>query len=178
MGDEEAQKVENGSPPGSERGAALVEFALVVPLLMMLLVGLVSAGTAYDQKLQITHATREGARFASTVSPTQLFANGDTWANNVRDLVVERSGGALVGAQVCVSLVEGSPGVVHTGSPAYSTNGTAPCVANQSYPLSGTDVGLRVQVTASRPGQIKLAMFPDVTFTMSTRATAKSESGA
>lgn len=164
---------------GAERGATLVEFALVFPLLVMLIVGMVTAGTAYDRKLQITHATREGARFAATVAPSQVFANGDTWANNVRDLVLERAAGDLVSSQVCVSLVEGNPGTVYAGSASYSTAGAGtPCIAGQPYPeFGGTDTGLRVQVTASRDGSIQLIMFPDVTFTMSARATAKSESG-
>lgn len=160
-----------------ERGAALIEFALVLPLLMVLIVGMITAGHAYDQKLQVTHAVREGARFAATVSPSQLFSNGDTWANNVRDLVVERSMGELDAAQVCVSLVEGSPGTVYAGSANYSTAGsTTPCIAAQGYPISGTDDGMRVQVTASRPGHIDLVVFGDVSFTMSSSATAKSES--
>lgn len=164
---------------GRERGAALVEFALVFPVVIMLIVGMVTAGHAYNQKLQVTHATREGARFAATVSPTQAFTNGDTWAHNVRDLVVERSAGVLAPGQVCVSLVEGSPGTVHAGSADYSTAGAGtPCIAGQPYPVAaGTDQGLRVQVTASRPGKIELVVFGDFNFTMSASATAKSESG-
>ncbi len=163
---------------GTDRGAALIEFALALPLLMVLIVGMVTAGHAYDQKLQVTHAAREGARFAATVAPSQVFSNGDTWANNVRDLVIERSAGQLDAAQVCVSLVEGSPGTVHDGSASYSTAGSAtPCIAGQAYPMSGADDGMRVQVTAARPGRIDLVMFGEVNFTISTSATAKSESG-
>lgn len=160
----------------ADRGAALVEFAILLPVLALLLTGMLTAGLAYNQKLQLTHATREGARFAATVSPTQAFTNGDTWANNVRDLVVERSAGDLVNSQVCVSLVEGSPAVVHQASATYSTAGaTIPCIPGQTYPLAGTDDGLRVQVTASRPGSIDLAVAPAITFTISTKATAKAE---
>jgi Flp pilus assembly protein TadG len=159
-----------------DRGAVLVEFAIVLPVLVLLITGMITAGMAYNQKLQLTHATREGARFAATVSPTQAFSNGDTWANNVRDLVVDRAAGDLVNSQVCVSLVEGSPAVVHQGSATYSTAGAGtPCIPGQGYPLAGTDEGLRVQVTATRPGSINLAVLPSVNFTISTKATAKSE---
>lgn len=162
---------------GNDRGAVLVEFALVLPLLMVLIMGMITAGRAYDQKLQITHAAREGARFAATVPPSQTFSNGGTWANNVRDLVVERSAGQLDAAQVCVALVEGSPGTVFAGSSSYSTAGsTTPCIAGQAYPISGTDDGMRVQVTASRPGHIDLVVFGRVSFMISSSATAKSES--
>lgn len=45
-----------------ERGAAAVEFALVLPLLMTLVFGIVSFGQAYNAKLGLTHAAREAAR--------------------------------------------------------------------------------------------------------------------
>jgi Flp pilus assembly protein TadG len=155
-----------------------------MPLLVVLLVGMVTGGIAYNQKLQITHAAREGARFAATVSPTQTFTNGGTWAENMRDLVVERSAGDLTASQVCVSLVKGSTGdalqplTVYNSSSNYSTSGVVPCISPQTYPLSGTDSGLRVQVTVQRPGSIETIFFPDVEFTMTSSATAKSESGA
>ena len=44
------------------RGASLVEFALIVPLLSMFLFGIVQFGLAYDKKQSINAAAREGAR--------------------------------------------------------------------------------------------------------------------
>ncbi|MDR9450988.1 MAG: TadE/TadG family type IV pilus assembly protein, partial [Acidimicrobiia bacterium] len=52
-----------------ERGASLVEFALVLPLIMMIVLGLVSAGVAYNLKITLTHAAREAARYAA-ILPT------------------------------------------------------------------------------------------------------------
>ena len=45
-----------------ERGAAVVEFALVVPILLMLLVGIIEFGRAYNIMISIQGASREGAR--------------------------------------------------------------------------------------------------------------------
>ena len=45
-----------------ERGAAAVEFALVLPLLLAILFGIVDFGRAYFADLTVTHAAREGAR--------------------------------------------------------------------------------------------------------------------
>lgn len=45
-----------------ERGASLVEFALIVPLLTLFLFGIVQFGIAYDMKQSINSAAREGAR--------------------------------------------------------------------------------------------------------------------
>lgn len=46
----------------SDRGAAAVEFALVVPLLLLLVLGIVEFGRAYNIQLQLTAAAREGVR--------------------------------------------------------------------------------------------------------------------
>jgi Flp pilus assembly protein TadG len=48
-----------------ERGAAAVEFALVVPLLITLVFGIVDFGYAINRYAMINNATREGARAAS-----------------------------------------------------------------------------------------------------------------
>ena len=49
----------------SERGANLVEFALVIPLLLLMLVGVADLGRAFQTYIAITNAAREGARYAS-----------------------------------------------------------------------------------------------------------------
>lgn len=49
-----------------ERGAAAVEFALVLPLLLALILGVVEVGRGWDAKLALTGAAREGARAAAT----------------------------------------------------------------------------------------------------------------
>lgn len=48
-----------------ERGASAVEFALVLLLLMLLLTGIIQFGYTFYQYLQVEHAAREGARWAS-----------------------------------------------------------------------------------------------------------------
>lgn len=46
-----------------EGGAAAVEFALVVPLLLLLVFGIVEFGRAYNAQVTLQHAVREGARY-------------------------------------------------------------------------------------------------------------------
>ncbi|MBG6189172.1 Flp pilus assembly protein TadG [Arthrobacter sp. CAN_A212] len=46
----------------SESGAAAVEFALVVPILLLVLVGIVEFGRVYSAQLQVTSAAREAVR--------------------------------------------------------------------------------------------------------------------
>jgi Flp pilus assembly protein TadG len=51
------------SPKG--RGQALVEMALITPLLVFILLGIVDIGRAYYQYTVMTDAVREGARFVA-----------------------------------------------------------------------------------------------------------------
>lgn len=46
----------------SERGAAAVEFAIVVPVLVMLLLGIVEFSRAYNAQASLSAAAREGVR--------------------------------------------------------------------------------------------------------------------
>ena len=48
--------------PAQQRGAAVIEFALILPILMGLLVGGIDASLALYDKAVITNASREGAR--------------------------------------------------------------------------------------------------------------------
>jgi len=47
-----------------ERGASLVEFAVVLPLLILLVFGIMEAGWLFAQQVEIRNAAREGARLA------------------------------------------------------------------------------------------------------------------
>lgn len=49
----------------NESGQALVEFALVLPLLILLFFGMLDFGKAYNYWNDATHLTAEGARFAA-----------------------------------------------------------------------------------------------------------------
>lgn len=52
------------SPQDRRRGQALVEFALVVPFFFLLLFGIIEAGRFIFYYESLSHATREGARYA------------------------------------------------------------------------------------------------------------------
>lgn len=51
------------------RGQALVEFALVVPILLLLVLGIIDFGRAWNLHQTITDAAREGARQAVVFDP-------------------------------------------------------------------------------------------------------------
>ena len=51
-------------PRSSERGAALLEMALTLPLLLFVCIGILEFGRAYQTWQVLTNAAREGARIA------------------------------------------------------------------------------------------------------------------
>jgi Flp pilus assembly protein TadG len=51
-----------------DRGAAAVEFALLLPVLIAILLGIIEFGLAFNSQLQVTNAAREGARAAAVWS--------------------------------------------------------------------------------------------------------------
>ena len=59
------QRSNAASSSADERGAAMVEFALVLPILLMLVFGLYNFGRGYHAKIELTGAVREGARAAA-----------------------------------------------------------------------------------------------------------------
>jgi Flp pilus assembly protein TadG len=64
-----------------ERGAAAVEFALLLPVLLLLVFGIVDFGRALNAQITLTQAAREGVRLAAlgqpnVVSSTQAAATG------------------------------------------------------------------------------------------------------
>jgi hypothetical protein len=48
-----------------ERGTALVELALVLPLLLIVLLGMLDFGKAFNEWISQTHLASEGARLAA-----------------------------------------------------------------------------------------------------------------
>ena len=69
-------KESSGSSTGrrvhvDEGGASLAEFALVLPILLVMLFGIVEFGIAFNRAQAIEAGAREGARLASLQSTTQ-----------------------------------------------------------------------------------------------------------
>ncbi|WP_297457138.1 TadE/TadG family type IV pilus assembly protein [Ferrovum sp.] len=52
----------------SERGVAAVEFAIIFPLMLLLMFGIIEFGTMMYDQIMVTNAAREGARWGSVQS--------------------------------------------------------------------------------------------------------------
>lgn len=64
---------ERGTQGLRDRGVAAVEFALVLPVLLVVLFGIVAAGLVYVDHLQLQSAARDGAR-AGALDPGSACA--------------------------------------------------------------------------------------------------------
>lgn len=97
----------------SERGAAAVEFALLAPILIMLLLGIMEFGRAYNAQISLTSSAREGVRVMAVSNDPALAR---TAAKNA-----------------AVSL---NPALVDSDIAFSASNGTSSCTA--SYQMTVT----------------------------------------
>ncbi len=81
-----------------DEGAAIVEFAMVLPLLVMLLLGMITGGLALNTSIAMADAVREGARFGATTASTAA------WGADVVTRTTVLSATELTDAQVCSRL--------------------------------------------------------------------------
>jgi hypothetical protein len=58
-----------------EGGQSLVEFSMIVPVFLLVLLGLLELGLAFDHLLSIQYATREGARTGAALANGSKLAN-------------------------------------------------------------------------------------------------------
>jgi Flp pilus assembly protein TadG len=165
-----AERVLTPSRPRSERGASLVEFAIILPVFMVLVLGMFSGGVAYNRQIALRNAAREGARYGSILPRTPEVVSGATWAERIRTNVVERSEGELVASQICVAMVDGSAGTVVLGTTpnAFSTTGA------RCFDDGGADGKKRVQIRVNASANIEALVF-SYGVTLTSEATARFE---
>ena|GEM_PF-1328534 len=101
-----------------ERGAAAVEMALVMPLLILMIMGIIDFGRIFNGEIQLSQAAREGARVAAlgfsepnVVARTRAALNNPAFQGGTAAIsvaVVDASGNAAtrsagVTVNVCVT---------------------------------------------------------------------------
>lgn len=94
----------------SQSGAALVEFVLVLPIFLLLLLGMFDFGKVFNYWIDGTHLSHEGARYAAVGKNP---GPGGTLADSIKsraDTTELRNGSTSVTGpvRVCVSFPEGT----------------------------------------------------------------------
>ena len=153
-----------------ERGAALVEFALILPIFMMLVLGMFTGGLAYSTKLSLNGASREGGRYGATLPVKSATCSGGSamarWLQCVADAAIQSAGGDLdagqSGRSICVAYVYPS------GSASDPTDATQSLTITNTGTTFGTSQcftdGLstdtrRVQVRVVRTENLEVMVF-------------------
>ena len=153
-----ASHVSRRSSRRNERGASAVEFALIVPVIILLLMGTVSTGLSYNDHVSLTNAAREGARYGAGADIAS-----SSWASSVQTRIQEvyfnAAGVAPTDNQICVQLVK-ADGTVYA-----SDSGTA-CGTMPALPSSMTTGSCAVRVWLSKPRAVELAVLPNINITL------------
>lgn len=84
-----------------DKGALVVEFALVVPILMLIVFGIIDFSRAYYTLSNLDTAVREGARYAALLRDPAGFQEQDV-RNLVRSRFVGFGSDSLVDSQIDV----------------------------------------------------------------------------
>ncbi len=97
---------------GSSEGQAIVEFALILPVLLLIFAGMAEFGILFYNKQVLTNAVREGAR----AGIVHKDVNGDPWVANIPKIVQDYCKDRLV-----TFGGSGVPTVIYTPDPAALT---------------------------------------------------------
>lgn len=176
-GRESVELRRRGRRRSHERGAVAVEFALVLPILVGLLLGTITAGLAYSQSIGLTNAVREGSRFGATAD----LASG-TWTGDVIDRIRETQfddapDQVNSSTTVCVEVIGATP-LAASCSTAGDNPPAAPAfpVADADLPALGPGECL-VKVWAARRFQINAGLLVLPANTMTRHSVARYERG-
>jgi Flp pilus assembly protein TadG len=129
-----------------DHGAALVEAAVVMPLLLMLTLGIWTTARAWNVHNVLDHAAREAARFgAPTADPFSSLGTAE---------------GEILAARIDWSLVDGCAATIKGGSPDASAratggatvqNGSATaCIGAVEDPTTDNRMQVTVEIPAYR----------------------------
>lgn len=104
-----------------------MEFAIIMPLLVLLLIGIIESGWIFAQYLDVRHGAREGARLAVVNYPEGTDAPVASPSDNLDALVVETCSRMSVASGITLSFAsaggEGDPVTVAVEAPSDTLSG-------------------------------------------------------
>jgi len=107
------------APAVDDRASQILEFALVLPLLAVVAVGVFDFGQAFSTRQRLNFAARDAARFGSSQPTTDLSGSTPLSVSSIRDLVDADINSA--GLNDC-----GLGNIQPTGTLTWTATGTCP----------------------------------------------------
>lgn len=142
-------------------GVVALEFALLFPLLAMLMMGIVTGGLSYSNAIGVQNAVREGVRFGATADQANAAWTADVISRTRATQFDDGTSQATSETSVCVQLVKAPTTVVKTECSVAANGPVLSMPATSAYPAvpasltAGTCV---VRVLASRPFSINIVL--------------------
>lgn len=128
-----------------DRGAQAVEFALLLPVLLIIVLGIINFGYVFGQKLSLNQAVREGARLAV------VSASADS--TDIAGYVRDATGGLIPSPDPNVAVASDVQSPEPSGS--FTSTGSQDC---EDYSLLGGQ--LRVRATFQSTWLIPIPYLP------------------
>jgi len=139
----------------------VVEFALVLPVIMVLILGMVSAASAWNQSQSMTHAGQVGARYGSTIPWPSGNTDQVAWLDAIIDKAIATSTGTMstgvAGRAICVAYVDPAGSAPDkTVSRRINAAGTRTSATTECFSDSLGTTAKRVQVMMDRSATIEV----------------------
>lgn len=80
----------------NEKGQSMAEFALILPVLLIVLCGIIDFGWLYYNQITLNNAAREGARYAVIHYDPTVDWKGEAEERMINDMVGVKSATAIV----------------------------------------------------------------------------------
>lgn len=143
--------------PRDDTGASAVEFAMILPLLLLVVFGVINFGFLLAQNATLSNAVREGARYGSV----NAYSGTHTCANVVSAVRGAANTVGMSGSKVkvVVSRVDGSGAVVAGGGCQADAGGATTGATKDQAPCLGSPTAspYRLKVDATYVSPLFLA---------------------
>lgn len=117
----------------SEKGQAMVEFALILPLLLTLLCGIIDFGWMYYNQITLNNAAREGARYAVI-----HYDPAEEWKDAAENRMITSMAGVSSAVAIVSDPVEQQITASVTATPRILTGITSTILGKQTLELHAT----------------------------------------
>lgn len=124
--------------PHQEDGAALVEFSLVLPVLLALMLGIVTTGIALNRTNSLNNSAREAARYGATLPADNIVQWLDLVAGVAQNSATGDLDDGVDGRTICVAYVY--------------PNGTAPSVDDDDDVITAMETDHTAKLTVDETG--------------------------